>query len=105
MFLKYKVRVIILLPKWRRKMSIMRILGLSILFSAGLSASALAYVGPGAGLGAIGAALGLIAAVVIALGAILFWPIRRLMRRGKAKLAQKSDAAASAETPESTRGS
>lgn len=85
-------------------MSIARTLGLSILFSAGLSASALAYVGPGAGLGAMGAALGLIAAVVIAFGAILFWPIRRLMRRAREKMAQKSDATASADAPESTRG-
>ncbi len=78
-----------------------RIFGLSILLSLGLSAPALAYVGPGAGLGAIGAALGLIAAVVIALGAIVFWPIRRLIRRGREKSALKAGATASAEDPDS----
>ena len=86
-------------------MSFARILGLSILFSAGLSASALAYVGPGAGLGAIGAALGLVAAVLIAFGAILFWPIRRLMRRGRKKPALKAGATASSEAPDSALGS
>ena len=86
-------------------MHITRILGLSILLSLGLSAPALAYVGPGAGLGAIGAALGLIAAVVMALGVILFWPIRRLMRRGKKKPVLEAGAAASEEAPDSPPGS
>lgn len=48
-----------------------------------ISRPALAYIGPGAGLGAIGAALGLLAAIVMAVGVVLFWPIRRLMRRLK----------------------
>ncbi len=78
-----------------------RIFGLSILLSLGLSAPALAYVGPGAGLGAIGAALGLMAAVGIALGAIVFWPIRRLIRRGRKKPVLKAGATDSAEAPDS----
>ncbi len=86
-------------------MLVARILGLSILLALGLSAPALAYVGPGAGLGAIGAALGLIAAVVMALGAILFWPIRRLMRRRRKKPALQADATASSEAPDSAPGS
>lgn len=86
-------------------MYITRILGLSILLALGLSAPALAYVGPGAGLGAIGAALGLIAAVVMALGAIIFWPIRRLMRRRRKNSALKADATASSEAPDSAPGS
>ena len=86
-------------------MYITRILGLSILLALGLSAPALAYVGPGAGLGAIGAALGLIAAVVMALGAIIFWPIRRLMRRRRNIPALKADATASSEAPDSAPGS
>ena len=85
-------------------MLIARTLGLSILLTLGLSASALAYVGPGAGLGAIGAALGLIAAVVMALGVILFWPIRRLMRRIKAKPAAETSGAEAADSSESTTG-
>ena len=86
-------------------MYITRILGLSILLALGLSAPALAYVGPGAGLGAIGAALGLIAAVVMAVGAILFWPIRRLIRRFRKYPALNADAAASSEASDSAPGS
>ncbi len=86
-------------------MYITRILGLSILLALGLSAPAFAYVGPGAGLGAIGAALGLIAAVVMALGVILFWPIRRLMRRGRKKPVPEAAAADSADAPDSAPGS
>lgn len=67
----------------------------------GLSGPALAYVGPGAGLGAIGAALGLLAAVVMAVGVILFWPIRRLLRRIKRKQSVEAGGADSAEASES----
>ena len=50
----------------------------------GLAASpALAYVGPGAGLTLLGALWGLVVAVVVSLGFILLWPLRRLMRRNK----------------------
>ena len=44
---------------------------------------ALAYVGPGAGLTLLGALWGLILAVVVSLGFVLLWPLRRLMRRNK----------------------
>lgn len=44
---------------------------------------ALAYVGPGAGLTLLGALWGLILAVVVSVGFILLWPIRRMMRRNK----------------------
>ena len=40
-----------------------------------------AYVGPGAGLAAIGAFLALIASVVVALVAFIWFPIRRLLRK------------------------
>lgn len=42
-----------------------------------------AYVGPGAGLTLIGSAIGLLLALFAALGAILWWPIRRLLSRAK----------------------
>ena len=52
--------------------------------AAALAASpAFAYVGPGAGLTLLGALWGLIAAVVLCVGFILLWPLRRLMRRNK----------------------
>ena len=44
---------------------------------------AFAYVGPGAGLTLLGALWGLILAVVVSVGFILLWPIRRMMRRNR----------------------
>jgi hypothetical protein len=52
--------------------------------AAMLAASpAIAYVGPGAGLTLLGALWGLILAVVVSVGFILLWPIRRMMRRNR----------------------
>lgn len=42
--------------------------------------SMLAYIGPGGVLGAIGAFLALLAAVVIALFGFVWYPVKRLMR-------------------------
>ncbi len=42
-----------------------------------------AYVGPGAGITALGALWALIATVVFTLGGLLIWPIRALMKRWK----------------------
>ncbi|HHB92671.1 MAG TPA: hypothetical protein ENK59_05605 [Thioploca sp.] len=44
-----------------------------------------AYVGPGAGLTLIGSLIGLVVAIVTALGIILFWPIRALIRKMRGK--------------------
>jgi hypothetical protein len=43
-----------------------------------------AYVGPGAGLTLIGSLIGLGAAVLAAIGAVLLWPFRRWLKRRKA---------------------
>jgi hypothetical protein len=40
-----------------------------------------AYIGPGAGITMLGALWGVIVAVALALGAVLFWPIRILLRK------------------------
>jgi membrane-bound ClpP family serine protease len=53
-------------------------------------ASALAYVGPGAGLSVIGSLLAFVAAIIVAIFGFLFFPIRRILRRRKQKAAQKS---------------
>jgi hypothetical protein len=45
---------------------------------------AAAYVGPGAGITLIGALIGLVSAVFLALFALLRWPIRRYLARRKA---------------------
>jgi hypothetical protein len=49
---------------------------------------AAAYVGPGAGISMLGALWGLIIGVVMAIGVILFWPIRIMLRKMKANKAE-----------------
>ena len=43
----------------------------------------LGYIGPGAGLGLLGALVGLGLAVMSALGFVLLWPLRALLRKWK----------------------
>lgn len=43
-----------------------------------------AYIGPGAGISVLGSLLGILATIVVAIGAILFWPVRKLLKRRKA---------------------
>ena len=54
--------------------------------------TASAYVGPGAGISVLGALWGLIIGVVMAVGVILFWPIRMMMRKKKAEKEAKQAA-------------
>ncbi|QGY40294.1 hypothetical protein GM415_09205 [Pseudodesulfovibrio cashew] len=54
-----------------------------VLFLIGCPAVAEAYIGPGAGLSAIGSFLALVAAVVAAIFGFLWYPIKRMMRRRK----------------------
>jgi len=68
-----------------------------------LSTPAMAYIGPGAGITMLGALWGVIVAVVLAIGAVLFWPIRALMRRARGgpaapTAARAQDTAAAAPT-------
>lgn len=42
---------------------------------------AFAYIGPGAGITMLGALWGVIVAIALAIGAVLLWPIRALLRR------------------------
>jgi len=44
-----------------------------------------AYIGPGAGAGTIAVVLGIIAAVVMAFFAILWYPVKRLLKKYKTK--------------------
>jgi hypothetical protein len=59
------------------------ILGL-LLTTVLLPVDAWAYIGPGAGLSAIGALLALLAVAVLAAVGFVWYPIKRLMRRRKA---------------------
>jgi hypothetical protein len=49
-----------------------------------------AYIGPGAGISAIGAALALLAAVFFAIVGFVWYPVKRLMRKRKAAAAAKA---------------
>ena len=62
-------------------------------------AFAFAYVGPGAGIGLVGALGGLIIAVIIAVAILLIWPIRMMLRKKKA--AAKQEPEAGTESPQS----
>lgn len=46
-----------------------------------LPATASAYVGPGAGLSAIGSMIALVGAIVLAIVGFVWYPVKRLMRR------------------------
>lgn len=59
-----------------------------------------AYIGPGAGISVLGSLLGILATILVAIGAILFWPVRKLMKRRKAAAAasQPTESAAADRT-------
>jgi hypothetical protein len=69
------------------------------LFTTFFAGTAAAYVGPGAGITVLGALWGLIIGVVMAIGVILFWPIRMLLRKRKAKQAALAEGAATENPP------
>lgn len=46
---------------------------------------ALAYIGPGSGISLLGGLWGVLVAIVLAIGAILIWPIRYMFRRLRRK--------------------
>ena len=51
-----------------------------------LSNTAVAYVGPGAGISVLGSLLSILATIFVAIGAIIFWPLRKFIKRRKARL-------------------
>jgi hypothetical protein len=62
----------------------MRFMILALLVFAASTGDALAYVGPGVGLGIIGAIFGTILAVLLAIVGVIWYPVKRLLRRTKA---------------------
>jgi len=56
---------------------------LALLLLLVVSPAAVAYIGPGAGISVLGSLLGILGTIVVAIGAIIFWPIRKLMKRRK----------------------
>ena len=65
-----------------RKAALGSMLALATL--ASVSDAAQAYVGPGLGAGALGAVLGVVGAVLLAVFAVIYYPIKRMLRRRKA---------------------
>jgi hypothetical protein len=63
------------------------------------AASAEAYVGPGMGLGVLGAIFGLLAAIFLAVAGLVWYPVKRMLRakRGGAATAAGPAAATSAQ--------
>lgn len=69
----------------------------------------LAYIGPGAGISVLGSLLSILATIVVAIGAIIFWPLRKLMKRRKARResirsTETAQAAGGGTGDDSTRG-
>ena len=67
----------------------LKLLGIFLILVA--SPPALAYIGPGAGISVLGSLLGILGTIIVAIGAILFWPIRKMMKRRKATAAAESE--------------
>ena len=53
--------------------------------------SADAYIGPGAGLSAIGSLLALLGAVLLVIVGFVWYPVKRMMRKWKAAHAEQDD--------------
>ena len=69
----------------------MRKLGFVAVFLVLAPAAAHAYIGPGAGAGTIAIVLGVLASIVMAFVAVLWYPLKRLIKRRKAAQADSSD--------------
>lgn len=69
---------------------------------------AIAYIGPGAGISVLGSLLSILATIVVAIGAILFWPVRKFMKRRKAgrvsRLDTETDSSGDDAKSDNTRG-
>jgi type VI protein secretion system component VasK len=46
-----------------------------------LAPFASAYIGPGSGISVVGSLLGLLVTILLAFGAVLLWPYRRMMKK------------------------
>lgn len=69
---------------------------------AAVAGPAAAYIGPGAGISFVGSLFTWLIGILVALFAILFWPIRALLRRARGK---RSTSAEEGETEAGESGS
>ena len=60
--------------------------GFLLVISSILPGSAMAYIGPGAGLGAIGILIAIIVAVILLIAGFVWYPVKRFMRARKSKM-------------------
>jgi len=65
--------------------------------------AAVAYIGPGAGISVLGSLLSILATIVVAIGAIIFWPVRKFMKRRKARCESPPGAEAATTGDDGTR--
>ncbi len=56
-----------------------------LLIPLGISLAPYAYIGPGIGAGTIAIVLGFIASILLAIFAVVWYPLKRLFRRRKKK--------------------
>jgi protein-S-isoprenylcysteine O-methyltransferase Ste14 len=63
---------------------------IAILLLALVSPTVMAYIGPGAGISVLGSILGILGTIVVAIAAIIFWPVRKFLKREKQAASEKS---------------
>lgn len=63
-----------------------------MLLLCAVSLPAFAYIGPGSGISLLGGIWTVLVGFVLVLGAILFWPIRYMIKRLRAKKTPEQDA-------------
>ena len=55
-----------------------------------MTTPAVAYIGPGAGLPVIGSLLAILSTILLAIIAIVAWPVRKMLKKKKARAAEES---------------
>ena len=50
-----------------------------------------AYIGPGSGISIVGSLVGLLATIFLAVGAIVIWPYRRMLKKRMQKKSEEND--------------
>jgi hypothetical protein len=56
-----------------------------------LAPFASAYIGPGSGISVVGSLLGLLVTIVLAFGAVILWPYRRMMKKRLQKASAEAE--------------
>jgi O-antigen/teichoic acid export membrane protein len=69
------------------------------------STNVFAYVGPGLGLGVLGTIIGAIAAVLLAIFGIIWYPIKRMIKKKKAPKTKSEEAQATEQKTEAGESS